>query len=177
MRPIDLSLRKVDEVAVVTGELKTTLKLLCSRCALPVEKAIDPHFSSLFCKDPVLAGVGHLEAQGPPPTKKTRNEEREWKPAGRNQGHARHAHDYRENNATEATDDLDITYLAGDSIDLAGLLAEQIQLQIPFQPLCKEDCKGICPHCGTDWNTGRCACTKVRRENPFSVLKDIKFSS
>ncbi|MGE0615645.1 MAG: DUF177 domain-containing protein [Bacteriovoracia bacterium] len=70
-------------------------------------------------------------------------------------------------------DDLEINFLSEDFIDLKEVLAEQIQLQVPFQPLCKESCKGMCHHCGTDLNAGRCACEKLVQNNPFSVLKDL----
>jgi uncharacterized protein len=45
------------------------------------------------------------------------------------------------------------------------MLREQFYLAIPMRPLCREDCKGLCPHCGTNWNTGTCACD-VRWQDP-----------
>lgn len=74
----------------------------------------------------------------------------------------------------EIGNDLDITYLSEDTIDLKAVLTEQLQLQVPFQPLCREDCKGICFNCGADLNVGRCACAKVTKANPFAALKELK---
>jgi uncharacterized protein len=37
-------------------------------------------------------------------------------------------------------------------IDLAPILREEILLAIPFNPLCKPDCKGLCSVCGENWN-------------------------
>jgi uncharacterized protein len=69
---------------------------------------------------------------------------------------------------------VNVTPLTKDFIDLREILTEQLQLQVPLRPLCSESCKGICPNCGADLNTGRCACSKILKESPFSVLKDFK---
>jgi len=74
----------------------------------------------------------------------------------------------------EASNLEDMIILTEDFIDLQAILNEQLQLQLPLQPLCQKDCKGLCPHCGTDLNHGRCACNKITANNPFGVLKDIK---
>jgi uncharacterized metal-binding protein YceD (DUF177 family) len=162
-RPIEtfFSLRKVDEVIVVSGDVRTHIRLVCSRCATFFKLECSPHFSALFCNDPVMAGVGHLEAQG--------------KPAGQNKGFARHAHDTEADSLAAEGKDLDITYLSADYIDLQELLTEQLQLQVPFQPLCKADCKGMCANCGADLNTGRCACAKLSNNAAFTGLKHLKF--
>lgn len=162
-RPIQthFSLRKVDEVVVVQGSAHTQVQLICSRCANPFQMEMHPQFSGLFCKDPVMAGVAHLEGKG--------------KPAGQNKGFARHAHDENMEQAINEGKDLDITYLSGDYIDLKEVLTEQLQLQVPFQPLCRAECKGMCANCGADLNVGRCACAKVAGSHPFAALRDMKF--
>lgn len=168
-RPVQahLSLRKVDDVIVVSGNIETFIELICSRCANSFQHSCKPTFSALFCKDPVMAGVAHLQRH--------KSDHREFtKPMGQNQGFARHAHPFEEDQDNLEGKDLDITYLSHDYIDLSDVLAEQLQLQIPFQPLCKESCKGICSQCGTDLNLGRCACAKIQNKHPFSVLSDYK---
>lgn len=158
-----LSIRKVDDVVVVSGQIRTQIHLNCSRCTERFDLEVSPSFSSLFCQDPAMAGVGYTTEDG--------------KVAGKNRGLARHAHDFRTpRGATGETQDadLDITYLSEEYIDLADVLSEQLRLSVPFQPLCKEDCKGICPTCGTDWNRGRCACAKIQKTSPFSVLSNLK---
>ena len=113
-----------------------------------------------------MAGVGHLGCDAS-------QKSHELKPMGQNHGYARHAHDFREQPpTTEATGDLDITYLADDFIDLSAVLAEQAQLQVPFQPLCQEECRGMCAQCGADLNLGRCACAALQRFSPFTELQD-----
>jgi uncharacterized protein len=156
-RPIqtDFSLRKVDEVVVMNGSCNTHINLICSRCAGNFEFKTSPHFSGLFCQDPEMAGVGYLKGAG--------------KPAGQNKGFARHAHDF----AADESQDLDITYLSGEYIDLGDVLTEQLRLLVPFQPLCKEDCKGICPRCGAELNVGRCACAKLPKNAALSSLQSL----
>ncbi len=55
-------------------------------------------------------------------------------------------------------DDLATAYYRDEQIDLAQLVREQFYLAIPMKPLCREGCKGLCPHCGTDLNTSSCNC-------------------
>lgn len=157
---VEFKLSQVDGVVVASGELDTQIRLLCSRCGKPHDRSVRPRFSALFCQDPVMAGISHLQEGG--------------KPAGQNQGHARHAHDFESESNLEGGIDLDITYLSQDYIDLAEILTEQLRLQVPFQPLCKETCKGVCMNCGADLNTGRCACAKIVKPTPFAALKDFK---
>ena len=54
--------------------------------------------------------------------------------------------------------DLDRTELTGDTIDLAELLHEELQLALPIKPLCAEGCKGICAGCGAELNDEECTC-------------------
>lgn len=165
-RPIQahFNLRKVDEIVVVSGNINTSVNLICSRCAQYYAFETRPAFSALFCKDPVMAGVAHLKESG--------------RPAGQNRGFARHAHDESAEeegeSSMESGQNIDITYISNDFIDLSDVLSEQLQLQIPFQPLCRESCKGVCTQCGADQNKGRCACAKLTASKPFSVLKDFK---
>lgn len=168
-RPIQghLNLRKVDEVVVVSGEVSTQLELLCSRCGNPYAFDCSPRFNTLYCKDPEMAGIAHLAKNPDKPREPGR-------PAGQTKGFARHAHDESLDSEEGFGKDLDITYISEDFIDLGDLVSEQLQLQVPFQPLCKDDCKGICVRCGADQNVGRCACAKIEKESPFSVLKNFK---
>jgi uncharacterized protein len=55
-------------------------------------------------------------------------------------------------------EDLDTSYYRDDQIDLNELLREQFYLQLPMKPLCREDCRGLCPQCGTNLNTATCGC-------------------
>lgn len=49
-------------------------------------------------------------------------------------------------------DDVDASRIEGDLIDLEPLLRDSVVLTVPFIPLCRKDCLGICPVCGADLN-------------------------
>jgi uncharacterized protein len=73
-------------------------------------------------------------------------------------------------------DDLISSSYCGDEIDLAHEIEEQVVMDIPLKPLCDEGCKGLCPTCGTDLNTGSCCCSREPINLKFSALKDFKVS-
>jgi uncharacterized protein len=152
------SLTVVDDVFIVNGKVQTYLILDCSRCAEAFAFDCQTNFCMLYCQDPIMAGFSHL-ANGKEAGKPS-------KPMETRSGFARHAHDYE----GEGQSQIDIAYLQQSFIDLAVVLEEQLRLQIPLRPLCKEDCKGLCAHCATNQNIGRCACEKMKSNRPFEKL-------
>ena len=71
-------------------------------------------------------------------------------------------------------DDLETSYYSDDQIDLAELMREQFYLALPMKPLCRDDCAGLCPQCGTNLNTGTCDCSPVWEDPRLAALKAIK---
>jgi uncharacterized protein len=63
----------------------------------------------------------------------------------------------------------------GDELDLRDAVREQILLRAPEFALCTEECRGLCPQCGTDLNTGQCECVPEQAESPWAALKNVKF--
>jgi uncharacterized protein len=57
-------------------------------------------------------------------------------------------------------------------IDLEPLLREYALLEFPISPVCKPDCKGLCPVCGENLNHTDCGHRPVS-DSPFAVLKDL----
>lgn len=45
-------------------------------------------------------------------------------------------------------DDEEVSLLVGDLVDLEPVVRDDVVLDLPFQPLCDEDCAGLCPVCG-----------------------------
>jgi len=43
-------------------------------------------------------------------------------------------------------------------LDLNDAVRQYATMTMPMQPLCRADCRGLCPRCGQDWNEGPCAC-------------------
>lgn len=57
------------------------------------------------------------------------------------------------NSVTEATTDEDeVGRLQGDLIDLEPVLRDAVVLALPTNPLCRQDCPGLCPECGVRWD-------------------------
>jgi len=70
--------------------------------------------------------------------------------------------------------DLETSYYSDDQIDLAELMREQFYLALPMKPLCRDDCRGLCPQCGTNLNSGTCDCSPVWEDPRLAALKAIK---
>jgi uncharacterized protein len=62
----------------------------------------------------------------------------------------------------------------GKAIDVDEIVKEQILLEVPARTLCREDCKGICPECGIDRNTGECDCTPKEIDPRWAALKSFR---
>lgn len=45
-------------------------------------------------------------------------------------------------------------------VDIAETIRTALIFHEPMQPLCKEECKGLCFHCGADRNQHECKCDK-----------------
>ena len=87
----------------------------------------------------------------------------------------------------EAPDDMEedeFDVLPEDNkLDLEPLILAAIYVELPLIPLCREDCKGICPTCGANLNDGPCGCAPdaseeddgINPNNPFAALKGLKF--
>ena len=72
---------------------------------------------------------------------------------------------------TEEEDDLFV--LTSDSVDPADVLVPALILQVQMTYLCKEDCKGLCPHCGADRNVTDCDCDKKQIDPRFAALRAL----
>lgn len=65
-----------------------------------------------------------------------------------------------------SNDEMEYIFFDGDSIDLDRLLVEQVNLFIPYNPICSPYCKGLCPNCGVNLNYHDCQC-----ENSISEMR------
>lgn len=62
----------------------------------------------------------------------------------------------------------------GNDLAVAPLAEERVQLSIPMKPLCREDCLGLCPRCGTDRNAGACGCRDEAVDPRWGVLETLR---
>ena len=68
----------------------------------------------------------------------------------------------------------EIGYYQGDGILLEDVLREQVLLALPLKVTCREDCKGLCPHCGQNLNQEKCSCAVTQEEPRWAALKEIR---
>jgi uncharacterized protein len=69
--------------------------------------------------------------------------------------------------------DLATSFYEDDIIGLDHLVREQFYLALPMKPLCRDDCQGLCPQCGSNLNVGRCVCVAEWEDPRLAVLKTI----
>jgi uncharacterized protein len=74
----------------------------------------------------------------------------------------------------ELSEDLEFGFYEGETIDLDPVLFEQILLQVPMRTLCRDDCRGLCPRCGMNLNTGSCNCRDEHVDERLAILKSFK---
>ena len=69
-------------------------------------------------------------------------------------------------------EDPDLYAYDASTIDLTDPVRDALTLEMPLRFLCKEDCKGLCPHCGANLNHTTCTCQEGGEvTNPFAALK------
>jgi uncharacterized protein len=82
--------------------------------------------------------------------------------------------EYASSEAAELTeDDMSVSVFDGKAIDVDEIVKEQILLAVPTRMLCRPDCKGLCPDCGVDKNTTRCACGADEVDPRWAALKNL----
>jgi uncharacterized protein len=65
----------------------------------------------------------------------------------------------------------------GDQIDFRDIIQEQVILAIPMQPICRQDCRGLCARCGANMNDGPCDCRVDEVDPRLAILKTLKLDS
>lgn len=68
----------------------------------------------------------------------------------------------------------EIGYYQGNGIELEDVLREQVLLALPLKATCRENCLGLCPHCGKNLNQERCSCSVPMEDPRWAALKEIR---
>jgi uncharacterized protein len=68
----------------------------------------------------------------------------------------------------------EIGYYQGEGLLLEDVLREQVLLSLPAKTLCRQDCKGLCPHCGKHLNSETCGCSKTVPDPRWSALSSLR---
>jgi uncharacterized protein len=64
--------------------------------------------------------------------------------------------------------------LTGTDMDLEPMLRDAVALALPLRPLCRADCRGLCPTCGRDLNRGPCECQDERPDPRWAALSGLR---
>jgi uncharacterized protein len=48
---------------------------------------------------------------------------------------------------------------------------QHLVLALPLAPRCRETCRGLCPQCGTNLNTGACSCDRREADPRLEPLR------
>jgi uncharacterized protein len=151
---VDARARRVKDRVLVAGTVRGAATLECGRCLARFERPLEIMFEVRFT-DAVTGGARAHEARP-----------------------ARHGTHDEPEETTGADEDADVTPLpAGTRFLSVGEIArEQVLLDLPIRPLCRESCRGLCPRCGCDMNEGDCACaTEAAAVDPrLAELGEIK---
>ncbi len=71
---------------------------------------------------------------------------------------------------------LDCEYLSGPKrqvLDVAAWARDAVAEAVPMSILCRDDCRGICPTCGSDLNATECACVEESSDPRWAALGDL----
>src|SRR5438094_7112958 len=68
----------------------------------------------------------------------------------------------------------EVSYYQGEGVLLEDVLREQVLLALPLRAICREHCKGLCPHCGRNLNQEQCDCAEALADPRWSALKDLR---
>ena len=70
-------------------------------------------------------------------------------------------------------DDDEPIFMDGFNLDCPALINNELLMSLPMKVLCREDCKGLCPVCGTNLNHGKCGCDTFVPDPRMAAIMDI----
>jgi uncharacterized protein len=169
LRPLDFEEEFQPDVLDLGGEVRQRTPL---RTAGRVEVVEEHHGKHKIIKDIRLRGQlsAGLELQcarclEPVPQEIAREFELLYRPLGADAGRD-------ELSVTDA--EAEIGYYQGEGILLEEVLREQVLLALPLRIICREDCKGLCLHCGKNLNQEQCSCSVPADDPRWAALKEIR---
>jgi uncharacterized protein len=67
-----------------------------------------------------------------------------------------------------------MVYHDGQNLELTEDVRQTVLVEIPWHPLCREDCRGLCPRCGVDRNATECGCDPGPRDSRWDALRELR---
>ena len=153
---VSLDLNNADDMIAVTGVIEGTVVRQCVRCLRNYDDPLAFSIHAAFARE----------------GKETKSPGRQMKPADPRKG--RSSPPKQDLEAEEETDGDDRYFYRGDHLELGPMLREHIILAAPMQPLCREDCAGLCAQCGKDLNEGLCQCPAEPPATGIRVIRSKK---
>jgi uncharacterized protein len=71
-------------------------------------------------------------------------------------------------------DDVETDFYEGEDVDVSPLIQDQALLTLPSKVICREDCRGLCPHCGKNLNRETCQCRSSEIDPRLASLKNFR---
>jgi uncharacterized protein len=68
-------------------------------------------------------------------------------------------------------EDAGLSFYRDDTIDLGEIMREQCYLALPMKPLCRDECRGLCPVCGINRNREHCTCQANWQDPRLDALR------
>jgi uncharacterized protein len=75
----------------------------------------------------------------------------------------------------EVPDDPDAFLISSNhTIDITEAVRQYMEVSAAMQPLCRDDCPGICPDCGRDLGESPCSCNRTTLDSRWAALAALK---
>jgi len=71
-------------------------------------------------------------------------------------------------------EDFDAYFYDDPVVPVAPIVEERVQMAVPMKPLCRDDCRGLCPSCGSDLNVSECDCAVEEVDPRWRALQLLK---
>lgn len=143
---VSLDLANIEGLVAVTGVLEGTIVRECVRCLKEYEDPLAFSVRAAFIQEPKSA-PRHPKRIDP---RRARAEVTEAEPE---------------------EDPDDQYHYQGNQLELAPMLREHVILSAPMQPICSDDCLGLCAQCGKNLNEGPCQCAE---EPPIPTVRVVR---
>ena len=154
-------LERADLGFLLEGRLAFSGVIGCARCLAPVPFVRKEEVSWTF-----------MPAHEKPVEMPRAEKPKAAKPAGKAAKAGKGAEKDDEDGDELSAADLDVVYYDDFVVPLDPLIEEQLQLELPMKELCRVDCRGLCPQCGSDRNAAPCDCAPPPDER-WKTLKTI----
>ena len=146
---VSLDLTNVEGLVAVTGVLEGTIVRECVRCLKEYEDPLAFSVRAAFIPEPKSVPRHPKRVDSRKVRAKVVEAEQEEEPDDQYQ-------------------------YQGNQLELAPMLREHVILSAPMQPLCSDDCLGLCARCGKNLNEGPCQCAA---EQPIPTFRAVQVTN